>query len=218
MTARRSGKRTRLAAGALALLTLPGAALAQDEDCLTEETLRPHAAAAPVQFQSRLIRGTRVLVATGMVDAGAADRLDAMLAGGERFDEIWWDAQAVDSEAAMALGLHLRRRGLPMRLRAGQVCAGACAEAFLGGVLRIVEPGARLGFSRGAEAAPTNAADQAQSGGRWAERRADYYIRTGVSRGLLRLQLSANDPPICYLTEAAMTRFNVTNRLIPADR
>lgn len=208
----------RLAAASLALAAAPGAALAQDEDCLAEEAPLPFAIDEPVQFQPQSVGGGRVLVAHGMVDAGAAARLDAVLAGGERFDEIWWEAQAEDSEAAMALGLHVRQRGLPVRLRSGQVCAGACAEAFLGGVLRTVEPGARLGFLRGEEAAPADGFDQAQSGGRWAERRADYYIRTGVSRGLLRLQLSASDPPICYLSEAAMARFNVTNRVVSGGR
>ena len=64
-----------------------------------------------------------------------------------------------------------------------------------------------IGFFR----LPQTQAERENAAARWAEERADYYIRAGISRGLLRLQLDTPAPGICWLSLAGLRRYNVTN-------
>src|SRR5262249_41365845 len=45
----------------------------------------------------------------------------------------------------IALGTYLRNNGFATRIGRGQSCASACVFIFIGGVIREVEPGGRLG-------------------------------------------------------------------------
>jgi len=203
----------------LALLAACAAtpAAAAPGDCL------PGMPAAPVQGE-RLAPMTftvepgrpRVLRASGRIEAGSAERLATAL-GEARVDELWLDSPGGDLAEALQMGRMLRRAGLVTRVPAGAACVGACAEAFLGGVARIVDQAGLIGFGAVPLSDPNSPQTQAErenAAARWAEQRADYYIRSGVSRGLLRLQLDVPAPGICYLSRAGMQHYNVTNAAV----
>lgn len=203
------------AAFAIAAAVTPLPAAAEADDCAGG--WRPaagYAANAPVRFTREDRASLRVLRAIGAIEAGAGTRLQQAIAAGD-VDELWLDSTGGDAVEALRIGQLLRGSGIATHIPTGAVCAGACAEAFLGGTARFVDEGGRLGFSgvpfakRRSRAADT----REQVGARWAEQRADYYIRAGVSRGLLRLQLDAAANRTCFLSATGLQRYNVTNAL-----
>ena len=166
----------------------------------------------PMRFVAEDRGGTMILHAEGTIDVGAAARLAPLL--DSEPDEIWFDSPGGDLREALLIGRAVRARGAVTRIPAGARCVGACAEAFLGGVAREVDPGGHLGFTAVPLSDPASAQTQAEretAAARWAEERADYYIRAGISRGLLRLQLDTPAPGICWLSDAGLRRYNVTN-------
>lgn len=203
------------AAFAIAAALTPLPAAAEADDCAGG--WRPAAGSAAngsVRFTRADPAPLRVLRAVGAIDSGAAARLQQAIASGD-VDEVWLESRGGDSDEALRIGQLLRGSGIATRIPAGAVCAGACAEAFLGGTARFVDEGGRLGFSGVpfARRGPGPAGTREQAGARWAEQRADYYIRAGVSRGLLRLQLDAASNRICFLSPTGLERYNVTNAL-----
>lgn len=112
------------------------------------------------------------------------------------------------------MGQLIREARLITRIPAGAACALACAEAFLGGIGRVVDDEGLIGFGAvplSDPSSPQTQAERENAAARWAEQRADYYIRSGVSRGLLRLQLDTPAPGICYLSQTGLRRYNVVN-------
>lgn len=195
----------------LALLASPAAA--EPDDCLPEaDPVIADASRQPMRFTLDSRDGTSILRAEGTIDVGAADRLAPLLDADP--DEIWFDSPGGDIREALLIGRALRARRAVTRIPAGARCVGACAEAFLGGVAREVDEGGRLGFTAVPLSDPASTQTQAErenAAARWAEERADYYIRAGISRGLLRLQLDTPAPGICWLSDAGLRRYNVTN-------
>jgi hypothetical protein len=203
------------AAFAIAAALAPLPAAAEADDCAGG--WRPAVANArnePVRFTREGRPALRVVRAVGATDVGAAARLQQAIAAGH-VDEVWLHSTGGDAAEALRIGQLLRGSGIATRIPAGAVCAGACAEAFLGGTARFVDEGGRLGFSGVpiAKRRPTAAHTREQAGARWAEQRADYYIRAGVSRGLLRLQLQGTANRVCFLSATGLGRYNVTNAL-----
>ena len=121
---------------------------------------------------------------------------------------------AGEPDAGIALGEALRGRGLPVGVGAGETCAGPCAEAFLGGMVRQVDSGGRLGVSSVSSAMAGSPQPRTQAAALWASRRSAYYIRAGVGRDLLRLQAAPDAPALCFLTPDALRRFHVVNEVI----
>ena len=195
----------------LALSASPAAA--EPGDCLPETTpVSADASRQPMRFTLDSRDGVRMLRAEGTIDVGAAERLAPLLATDP--EEIWFDSPGGDIREALLIGRALRARRVVTRIPAGARCVGACAEAFLGGVAREFDGGGRLGFTAVPLSDPASAQTQAErenAAARWAEERADYYIRAGISRGLLRLQLDTPAPGICWLSAAGLRRYNVTN-------
>jgi hypothetical protein len=97
---------------------------------------------------------------TGIIDAGAAQRFDAMVKSGKITpgSDIYLNASGDDLNAGIALGrvfrgadmvTHLGTPRLPRHAGAGKpaTCTGACAYAYLGGLYRWAPTGAdRIGF------------------------------------------------------------------------
>jgi hypothetical protein len=75
------------------------------------------------------------------VSAGDADRLAVALRAG-RYAEVWLNSGGGDSREGPRIGQVLRNFGMAVRVREGHLCASACTVAFLGGVIRTVDPGA----------------------------------------------------------------------------
>jgi len=80
-----------------------------------------------------------VVLAKGGVEEGDAQRLQRLLQA-NRVDEVWLDSPGGDSNEGQRIGHVLRRNGMAVRIRSGHSCASACTVAFLGGVLRTIEP------------------------------------------------------------------------------
>lgn len=203
----------------LVLLALAGSpAAAEPGDCLPDDSpVVADASRQPMRFTAEERDGVPILRAEGTIDVGAADRLVPLLQSDPH--EIWFDSPGGNLHEALLIGRAVRARRVVTRIPAGARCVGACAEAFLGGVAREVDEGGRLGFTAVPLSDPASAQTQAErenAAARWAEERADYYIRAGISRGLLRLQLDTPAPGICWLSEAGLRRYNVTN-LPPAN-
>jgi hypothetical protein len=89
--------------------------------------------------------GVRILVASGVIHAGDADRLAAAIARAGRVDEIWWDSPGGDAAEGPKLGRVTRHAHLATRVPAGFQCISSCTLAFLGGIVRNVDPGGAYG-------------------------------------------------------------------------
>lgn len=201
----------------LAAALAPMPAAAEAGDCLGGwQSVAVGASSEPVRFTRAGGAPSRVLKVAGVLNAGSATRLDAAISAGA-IDEVWLSSSGGDAGEALRIGQLLRQSGVATRIPAGAICVGACAEAFLGGVARFVDEGGQLGFSGvpSAKRAHRSAGTHEQAGARWAEQRADYYIRAGVSRGLLRLQLDADANRVCFLSRSGLDRYNVTNAVRP---
>lgn len=197
----------------IALVALPVSAAAEPGDCLPGTMpVAVDASRQPMRFTLGSRDGTSILRAEGTIEVGDAARLEPLLATDP--DEIWFDSPGGDLREALLIGRAIRARRAVTRIPAGARCVGACAEAFLGGAAREVDEGGRLGFTALPLSDPSSAQSQAErenAAARWAEERADYYIRAGISRGLLRLQLDTPAPGICWLSATGLRRYNVTN-------
>jgi hypothetical protein len=197
----------------IAIAVAPAAAAAEPGDCLPGTIpVGADASRQPMRFSVEDRGETRILHAEGTIDVGAAARLATLL--DSDLDEVWFDSPGGDIREALLIGRAIRARGAVTRIPAGARCVGACAEAFLGGAAREVDEGGRLGFSAvplSDPSSPQTQAERENAAARWAEERADYYIRAGISRGLLRLQLDTPAPGICWLSDEGLHRYNVTN-------
>ena len=88
--------------------------------------------------------GCVVVLASGPIDAQAADRFAAFLAdrpAGERVIAVELTSAGGHLMAALRLGRAIRAAGLATRVSSRPGCRSACAYAFLGGVSRRAEPG-----------------------------------------------------------------------------
>jgi hypothetical protein len=77
----------------------------------------------------------------GSVFIGDAQRLEGALSRA-RYAEVWLHSTGGHSIEGPLLGHVLRRHGMAVRVRQGHSCASACTVAFLGGVIRTIDPGA----------------------------------------------------------------------------
>lgn len=87
----------------------------------------------------------RVLLAEGAIKPNEAQRLEQALAGAGAIDEVWVASPGGAALEGPRMGRVIRRRGIATRLPANRACISACTYAFLGGPVRIVEPGAYYG-------------------------------------------------------------------------
>lgn len=96
-------------------------------------------------FSLRDVNGVRVLYANGDIDERANDNLKAALARHGPVEEVWLNSEGGNSRVGVQMGHTLREQGLITMVKAGNGCASACSTAFLGGLMRRVEPGAIYG-------------------------------------------------------------------------
>jgi hypothetical protein len=109
--------------------------------------------------ESGVFRDTTLVYLDGPIDAGAPDRLTKALDGVEGKIAVWLNSPGGNLFAGMQLGRTIRKRGASTHiidyrtLLAGE-CFSACSLAFLGGVYRFNDNGARYGVHR-ASVGPT---------------------------------------------------------------
>lgn len=100
------------------------------------------------------------LAATGSIDAGAAQRLAAVLdAHGGAITTLFLDSPGGALDEALAMSRLVRERGLRTHVASGAVCASSCPLVMAGGTQRAAHEGAAIGLhqfyaaDRGVEAA-----------------------------------------------------------------
>lgn len=96
-------------------------------------------------FTLKNMNGMRVLFANGAIDDRAHDNLKTALANQGPIDEVWLNSPGGNSRVGVQMGHTLRAEGVITMVKAGHGCASACSTAFLGGMMRRVEPGAVYG-------------------------------------------------------------------------
>lgn len=88
----------------------------------------------------------RIVIFSGPVQQNDIARMDVVLDSGLRIREIRFDSRGGNLEAGIAIGERIRERRVATRITRGSVCASACVYAFLGGLVRMVDDGGRIGI------------------------------------------------------------------------
>ena len=144
----------------------------------------------------------RVLLAEGPVDQTLPDRLKQALADNPDIAEIWLRSPGCNARSGNAAGRLIRSTpGLVTRIPAGWTCFSACNFVFMGGQLRVVEPGGNFMVHMFTMTGDRDAIDQSvalgtdttveligdieQESALLASEDNDFLIRMGVSRKLL---------------------------------
>lgn len=99
----------------------------------------------PMAYRVQRVKGKPVLIAEGSIRPGEAERLAAAIDRAGAVDEVWLNSPGGAAEEGLGMGRALRSRGMFVRLPARFACASACSYAFLGGALRVAEPGSYYG-------------------------------------------------------------------------
>ncbi len=200
---------------ALALWLLPAAAGAMEFRVVTQPN------------------GLRVLMAQGQIVAGDADRLRAVLRQNPAIDEVWLHSGGGSGQQGEAMGRLLRERGLATRVPRGSRCASACADMFLGGMIRMVDADDAYGvhmftFSRndrlreaaraqiqqqGAEGAGEVMRGVEQASARVMATWQRYVLEMGVSPRFVDVATQTSADEIRWLTRRELSQLNVINVL-----
>ena len=137
-----------------------------------------------------VFRDTVLVYLAGSIDPAAPERLSRALDGRDGKIAVWLNSPGGNLFAGMQLGRIIRRHGASTHIIDSRTllpgeCYSACSLAFLGGVHRFIDNGARYGVHRASLAGPT-AGDRDL--GQDLEGAAGAYIREmGVDRRLLAL-------------------------------
>jgi hypothetical protein len=166
----------------------------------------------------RQVGNDRILFANGEVDQNAAARLSAAIGQHAPIHEVWFNSPGGSSYQGVLMGEMIRAHGAATRVLSGDGCASACSTAFLGGVMRKVEPGAVYGihiYSRPLDTyGPASQDEQnalVQREVREATQRSFYVSKMGV--GKLWLDLWSNTNPGCmtFMSQREMRDSFVNN-------
>jgi hypothetical protein len=155
----------------------------------------------PMRFSARKVSGKKVLVAEGAIDDNLLTRLNAALDHEKPVDEIWFRSPGGNARVGNQAGMAIRKLGIPTRIPAGWACFSACNFLFMGGPIRVVDPGGlfivhmftHTGDRQTIEAATLRGTDNTvgligeieQDSAMLASEDNDFLIRMGVSRKLL---------------------------------
>src|SRR5688572_3642134 len=187
----------------------------------------------PMQFTAEQHDGKKVLVAQGMIDDNLLPRLNAALESNKPVDEIWFRSPGGNARVGNQAGLAIRKLGIPTRIPAGWACFFACNFLFMGGAIRMVDPGGlfivhmfthtgdrsaiEAEVLRGTENTVGLIGEIEQDSALLASEDNDFLIRMGVSRKLLTevmyqtSAVSADGATRRCLTQEEAHRYNVAN-------
>ncbi|MDA8249255.1 MAG: hypothetical protein M0Z28_08750 [Rhodospirillales bacterium] len=143
MTPRRALRALALA-GALGGAAVPHAraqALEAPPSALTwaEVATTPHMHFAAVPHGA-----ARIVLAWGGIGQGDAARFAEALRQAGPIDEVQFFSPGGLLDEGLQMGYTMRARGLAARVPRGARCASACNFAFMGGVIRSIDPGAQF--------------------------------------------------------------------------
>ena len=96
-------------------------------------------------FDVQAVGARHVMVIDGAINTGDSQRLDAALKSAGRIDEVWLHSTGGVAAEGPLIGRVLRAHNLATRVPANYICVSACSIAFLGGVVRRIDPGGIYG-------------------------------------------------------------------------
>lgn len=177
----------------------------------------------------------RVIVLAGTIQRSDVAAIAALLEGPAPVREVRFNSRGGSLEAGIEIGEKIRARRLATRVAAGSVCASACVYAFLGGMIRAVEDGGRIGIHMASAAFNDAYVDAIKgvltepAGGGVddkvrtiillneqfsaiaARRQARYLVQMGVSLRLLDPVFDTSHLDIHWLTPFELADYNVVN-------
>lgn len=106
----------------------------------------PASPSRAADFRSQPFRGQSALVIEGPIQSGDGQRFAKALAEAGTVTEVLLHSPGGMVDEGYAIGQLIRSHGLATRVPDGASCVSACADIFLGGVIRRVDPGGRLGI------------------------------------------------------------------------
>ena len=142
-------RRTLLRTLAALLLLGAGAALAPARAQVLEAPPRSltwaQVASTPHMHFAAIPHGQgRIVLAWGGIGQGDAARFAEALREAVPIDEVQFFSPGGLLDEGLQMGYAMRARGLAARVPRGARCASACNFAFMGGVIRTVDPGAKF--------------------------------------------------------------------------
>jgi len=190
----------------------------------------------PMQLSVQQRGGRKLLFAEGAIDDNLVPRLTAAVERNQPIDEIWLRSPGGNARVGNQAGMLIRKWGIPTRIPAGWACFSACNFLFMGGAIRMVDPGGlfivhmftHTGDRQTIEAEVLRGTDNTvgligdieQDSALLASEDNDFLIRMGVSRKLLTevmYQQKAVAEPGGHgstrrcLTQDEVHRYNVAN-------
>ena len=187
----------------------------------------------PMQFTVQQKDGKKVLLAEGAIDDALVARLGAAIERNKPIDEIWLRSPGGNARVGNQAGMAIRKLGIPTRIPAGWACFSACNFLFMGGPIRMVDPGGifmvhmfthtgdrqaiEAEVLRGTENTVGLIGEIEQDSALLASEDNDFLIRMGVSRKLLTevmyqtSAVSGNGATRRCLTQEEVHRYNVAN-------
>jgi hypothetical protein len=189
----------------------------------------------PMQFSVRQVQGKKVLAAEGAIDDNLLPRLNAAIESNKPVDEIWFRSPGGNARIGNQAGAAIRKLGIPTRIPAGWACFSACNFLFMGGPIRVVDPGGlfivhmftHTGDRQTIEAEVLRGTDNTvgligeieQDSAMLASEDNDFLIRMGVSRKLLTevmyrqsaVSAAGDGSTRRCLTQDEVHRYNVAN-------
>lgn len=127
---------------------IPAQGRAQESYCQTYELPKgivTPAFNAPMTYRVTRAKNVPVLIAEGAIRPGEAQRLADAIDRAGAIDEVWLNSPGGAAEEGLGMGRVLRAKGMFVRLPPRYACASACSYAFLGGALRVADPGSFYG-------------------------------------------------------------------------
>jgi len=172
--------------------------------------------------ESGAIRETTLVYLDGRIDAGAPGRLAGALEGVEGRIAIWLNSPGGNLFAGMQLGRVIRKHGASTHIIDSRTllpgeCYSACSVAFLGGVYRFNDNGARYGVHRASLQGGPEAGDSDLNQDLSSAIRA-YVREMGVDARLVDLWLKARPDEMYVLSEREARELGVVNNGRPPPR
>lgn len=177
----------------------------------------------------------KIVTFAGAVQRDDPSRLTTLFSEVDGLREVRFNSRGGSLEAGIEIGEAIRARRLATRVTSGAVCASACVYAFLGGIIRTVDAGGRVGIHM-ASGAFNDAYVKAirdvltdpnigsiddrvrfiiqlneQFSAIAARRQARFLAEMGVSLGLLGPSFDTPHLDIHWLTRAELATYNVVN-------
>src|SRR5262245_54626706 len=165
--------------------------------------------------ESGAFRDTTVVYLDGRIDAGAPSRLAQALEGIDGRIATWLNSPGGNLFAGMQLGRVIRKHGASTHIIDSRTllpgeCYSACSVAFLGGVYRFNDNGARYGVHRASLRGGPKSGDPDLDQDLSSAIRA-YVREMGVDARLLELWLKARPDEMYVLSEREARGLGVVN-------